>query len=85
MGLAGPVTGDADEEDGAVTAEEGGDASAGLSLPLLKSLSIFLPFSGYTLFSSLFLRFWATFMSGFSEIVTLLFIPIDLTFSFEAV
>jgi len=60
MGLAGPVTGDADEDDGAATVEEGGDESAGLSLPLLKSLSIFHPFSGFALFSSLFLRFRAS-------------------------
>ena len=44
MGLAGPVTGDADgnEDDGVAGAWEGGDASAaGLSRPRLKYLSIF--------------------------------------------
>lgn len=61
MGLAGPVTGDA-EEDGGVATEDGGEASAaGLSRPRVKYLSIFFFSRGSRCFPlSLFMCVWVS-------------------------
>lgn len=91
MGLAGPVTGDADgnEDDGVAGAWEGGDASAaGLSRPRLKYLSIFRCFLGVGFFVSLFLLFSSVlllFMSGFSQILFFLIVNYCIMISLKCV
>lgn len=82
MGLAGPVTGDADEDDGLDAAAEGGDASAGLSLPRLKYLSILAVCFCLLVFFPSFSVSVLPFMSGLENYC---YYSIDLPFSFEAV